>query len=44
MVLVVASDVLIIPGADVTGLVEGSVVHGIAAIRVASVRTKILAQ
>jgi hypothetical protein len=44
MVLVVASDVLVVPRADVTRLVEGSVVHGIAAIRVASVRTKILAR
>jgi hypothetical protein len=44
MVLVVASDVLVVPGADVTGPVEGFVVHGIAVIRVASVRTEILAR
>jgi hypothetical protein len=44
MVLVVASNVLVVPRVDVTRLVEGSVVHSIAVIRVASVRTKILAR
>lgn len=44
MVLVVASDVLVVSRTDVTRLVGGSVVHGIAVIRVASVRTEILTQ
>jgi hypothetical protein len=44
IVLVVASNVLVVSRVDVTRLVEGFVVHSIAVIRVVSVRTKILAQ
>lgn len=44
MILTVASSVLVVLRADVSRLVEGFVVHGIAVIRVARVRTEIPAR